>query len=241
MPIVSRLGGRFAYVQDGLIAVHNHQFMEDPQFQAAYQRGVQAAGFDYYWHWRVHVGLWAARACAALDGDYVECGVSFGCMSSAIMQYLDWDKTGKTFFLLDTFKGIDARFLSEEERQKGKADTSEQWVKSGLYASGVAAVQKNFSEWKNVRIIEGPIPDTLNQVDTERTAFAHIDMNNSLPEVAAADFIWPRLSRGGMLLLDDYAYYGYQSQKDGMDAFARRVGTAVLSLPTGQGLVIKER
>lgn len=238
MPLLHKLGGRFIYMQDGLITVHNHEFAEDPAFQAAYRRGVQA-GADYYWHWRVHVGLWAARACAALDGDYIECGVNYGCMSSAIMQYLDWDRTGKVFFLLDTFKGIDARFVSDEEKSKGKLETSEQWLKSGLYVSGADAVRKNFSEWRNVRVIEGAIPDTLTQIDSERLAFAHIDMNNWRPEIAAAEFIWPRLARGGMILLDDYAYYGYQPQKVAMDDFARRVGTTVLSLPTGQGLIVK--
>ena len=48
------------YDQDGLRTVHNHEFKNDPAFRAAYERGVQAVGWDYNWHWRVHVSLWAA-------------------------------------------------------------------------------------------------------------------------------------------------------------------------------------
>src|SRR4051812_43081056 len=48
------------YDQDGLRTAHNHEFMNDPAFQAAYGRGIQAVGWDYNWHWRIHVGLWAA-------------------------------------------------------------------------------------------------------------------------------------------------------------------------------------
>ena len=44
------------YDRDGLISIHNHDFMSDPAFQKAYSRGVQAAG-DYRWQWRVHIGL----------------------------------------------------------------------------------------------------------------------------------------------------------------------------------------
>ncbi len=66
---------------------------------------MEAAGQDYGWHWRVHVGLWAAASCASLEGDFVECGVNRGFLSSAIMEHLDWDKTGKHFYLLDTFNG----------------------------------------------------------------------------------------------------------------------------------------
>jgi hypothetical protein len=40
-------------------------------------------------------------------------------------------------------------------------------------------------------------------------------------------------------LLDDYAYAGYRSQKLAMDAFARSKSVQILSLPTGQGLMIK--
>jgi hypothetical protein len=42
-----------------------------------------------------------------------------------------------------------------------------------------------------------------------------------------------------MILLDDYAYPGYPLSKKGMDEFANRKGVQVLSLPTGQGLIIK--
>lgn len=239
LPLLHRLGGRFAYVQDGLVTVHNHEFLEDPAFRAAYERGLKASGKDYYWHWRVYVGLWAARNCRKLGGDFVECGVNYGFMSSAIMHDLDWDKTGKTFFLLDTFQGLDPRYVSEDEKKAGALEQSRAWLTSGFYVSGIEAVQRNFSEWNNLKIIAGTIPETLLQITSFEIAFAHIDMNNSPPEVAAAEYIWPRLVRGGLILLDDYAFYGYRPQKIGMDGFARSVGTEVLSLPTGQGLILK--
>jgi len=46
---------------------------------------------------------------------------------------------------------------------------------------------------------------------------------------------------GGILLLDDYAYFDHTLQKDAMDAEIASVGHQVLSLPTGQGLVIKHK
>jgi SAM-dependent methyltransferase len=98
-------GESHVYDQDGLRSIHNHEFMDDPVFQRAYERGTQAAGQDYQWHWRVHVGLWIAKRASLLDGDFVECGVNRGFLSSAIMSYLNWDSLGKQFYLLDTFKG----------------------------------------------------------------------------------------------------------------------------------------
>jgi hypothetical protein len=105
-----------SYNQDGLRSIHNHDFMSDPAFVRAYQRGVQAAS-DYDWHWRVHVGLWAARLAARLPGDFVECGTNRGFLSSAIMTDLDWDKTGRRFYLLDTFSGLAERYVSVRRRR----------------------------------------------------------------------------------------------------------------------------
>jgi len=89
------------YQQDGLSSIHNHEFMHDPRFIAAYARGVSAVGQDYHWYWRMHIGLWAAQTAARLPGDFVECGVNRGFLSSIMA-------------LLDTFRGVDPRVLSDQ-------------------------------------------------------------------------------------------------------------------------------
>jgi SAM-dependent methyltransferase len=227
------------YEQDGLRSIHNHEFMDDPAFRKAYERGVRAAGDDYRWHWRVHVGLWAAASAARLEGDFVECGVNRGFLSSAIMDYLNWDSLGKHFYLLDTFRGLDERFVSSADRASGAVEKNRKSLDSGFYVQGVEEVRANFSQWKNVSLIEGSIPETLSQVRAEKIAYLHLDMNCSAPEIAAIQFFWERLVPGAFVLLDDYAYYGYLSQKIVMDQFAQEKGIKILSLPTGQGLLVK--
>ncbi len=226
------------YEQDGLRSIHNHSFMQNPRFQAAYARGAKAAS-DYAWHWRVHVALWAAESAARLGGDFVECGVNRGFLSSAIMQYLDWDSLGRMFYLLDTFAGIDERYISDEERKKGVMARNKTQIDTGFYVTAVESVAANFSQWKNRRIIQGPVPETLPQVDSQRIAYLSLDMNCAPPEIAAAEFFWPRLVPGAIVLMDDYAYFGYEPQKAAFDKFAEARGIPMLSLPTGQGLFIK--
>jgi hypothetical protein len=57
--------------------------------------------------------------------------------------------------------------------------------------------------------------------------------------VAAAEYFWDRLLPGAVVLLDDYAYLGFGSQKKAMDGFAASKRVAICSLPTGQGLLLK--
>lgn len=229
------------YASDGLISAHRHAFMDDPLFQRAYQRGVDALGGHdlYQWQWRVHVGLWAAASASALDGDFVECGVNYGFLSSAVMEFLDWDRLGKTFYLLDTFAGLDARFITDGERQAGTLDTNQELLRDGFYTNSADGVRANFAQWRNQRIIVGTIPETLAQVDAAAVAFLHIDMNCAPPEVAALHHFWPRLTPGAVVLLDDYAYYGYEEQRVAMNALAAELGVPICALPTGQGLLIR--
>jgi hypothetical protein len=226
------------YDQDGLRSIHNHDFMQEPYFRKAYERGCRAAT-DYNWHWRVHIGLWAAFTACKLKGDFVECGVNHGFLSSAIMEFLDWDSLNKTFFLLDTFEGLDQRYVSSEDQMNGALQKNESLLESGFYVRGVESVKANFSEWRNIKIVKGSIPETLTQVETRNIAYLHIDMNCSPPEVAAIDFFWDRLLLGAIVLLDDYAYQSFESQKHAMDTFAHTKKVMIASLPTGQGLLVK--
>ena len=245
---IRRLPG---YAQDGLLCYHNHEFMDDPSFRKAYQRGVWGDS-DHNWHWRVHIGLWVAYCASKLDGDFVECGVNRGFMSSAIMEYLEWDSLGKTFYLLDTFAGLDKRYGSEQELK-----ANARGLMSGHYVRGLGTVRANFSEWKNVRIIPGAVPDTLSAVDTQRIAYVHLDMACVFPEVAAFNALWERLVPGAFILLGSYAYQGFRTNKAAfdaaagdaypghtahklaLDAAAGAKGVRIASLPTGQGLLIK--
>lgn len=90
-----------------------------------------------------------------------------------------------------------------------------------------------------MHIIEGPIPETLVCVQTKAVSFLHIDMNCIPPEVAAFEYFWDSVVPGGIILFDDYAYHDHTLQKNAMDGVAATVGHKILSLPTGQGLLIK--
>ena len=79
---------------------------------------------------------------------------------------------------------------------------------SGFYVTGIEHVRRNFDEWQRVRIVVGAVPETLAEVTATKIAYLHLDMNCAPPEIAAAEHFWDRLSPGGVLLLDDYGYYG---------------------------------
>src|SRR5262249_53548431 len=94
------------YEFDGLHTVHHARFRDNPRFESAWNRAVQASGgVDPRSAWRIHIGLWAASIALQVPGDFVECGVNTGFLSTAILQYFDWANLHRRFFLVDTFAG----------------------------------------------------------------------------------------------------------------------------------------
>ncbi|HEX5227003.1 MAG TPA: TylF/MycF/NovP-related O-methyltransferase [Bryobacteraceae bacterium] len=231
---------RWFYAADGLFTVHNDHFRHGAKFREAYRRGIQAAdGADPDLEWRLHVALWAASAALRVPGDFVECGVNKGFISSAILQRLDWSRIPRHFYLIDTFSGPILSQFSEGEVGRGRRRVAEDAIARGAYETDVERVRANFSEWPNALVVQGGIPEILPAVQVSRVAFLHLDMNCALPERAALEHFWPKLSPGGFVLLDDYAYREFEAQMESMDELAGVLGFEILSLPTGQGLIIK--
>ena len=228
------------YAQDGLITIHNDRFRRTAAFRDAYLRGVTAGnGVDPGFDWRLHVALWAAELGSRVAGDFVECGVNAGFISSAIMQRLQWNRLNRRYYLVDTFSGPPVFQFSDTEVQLGRRRIAEDAIAAGAYVTDLSRVRENFAEWPSAVVVQGLIPDVLSTLPVEQVAFLHIDMNCAYPEQAALEHFWGRLSSGAVVLLDDYAYHGYDQQTDAMDTVAERVGANILSLPTGQGLIIR--
>ena len=228
----NRIKPSVTYNQDGLATVNNCDFMHEPRFAAAYALGKATnswRGRDT--HWRAYVVCWAGQHGLARDGDFVECGVYRGGNARALISYVDFDRQPRKFYLLDTFHGLVDTYISEEERRHG--------LKPGGYEECYEAVQETFAPFKNVILVRGPVPETLPEVKSEKVAFLSIDMNCVPPEIAAAEYFWERLSSGAVVVLDDYGGVGHIFQKHAFDEFASRRGVQVLTLPTGQGLIVK--
>jgi macrocin-O-methyltransferase TylF-like protien len=230
----------YAYCEDHLFSRANCEFTLDPAFITAYERGMKAAyGKDWCWRWRVYIGLWAAQNAIRLEGDFVECGVGNGFLSSAIMKDLDWNGTGRQFYLLDSFEGVNMRCVSESERTSRDFEAeNKKNLADHKYATSFEHVKENFSEWNNVNIIKGFVPGSLSECGAKSVSYLHLDMNCSAPEVAALDFFWDKLVPGAFVLLDDYAMPGCSDQKTGIDEYVAEKGFRVLSVPTGQGLLV---
>lgn len=230
-----------SYADDGLITEHLTEFLEDPKFIESYQLGEKTGALSQHpgdIHFRAYVACWAAKHASMLKGDFVECGVGKGLLSRTIVNYVDFNNIDKTFYLFDTFEGIPPDDSNDDTESKNIAFLNEAHFSYSYYED----VCRTFSDYKNVVISKGRIPEVFESVELTDVAYASIDMNNATGEMAAIEHLWSKLVIGGVVILDDYAYGpAFLKQKQAWDNFAKQTGFEILTLPTGQGLIIKNR
>lgn len=161
--------------------------MKFPTFDSEVSQSLTAVG-DYFRYATIGLALRTVLQ-ENVAGHLAELGVYRGDMSAFIHRVAP----DRALYLFDTFKGFPAQDLehgvSSDDRFSG---------------TSVEAVLKRIGGSSNVVIKEGYIPDTLHGLENERFAFVLLDLDLYKPTAACLRFFYPRLTRGGYLLVHDY-------------------------------------
>jgi O-methyltransferase len=202
----------------------NMSMLEDQPFVKAWKSNAESPS-DTAIVWRRYVLACAAYHCIQLDGDFVECGAYTGVGMKTVIDYLGATAFPKTFWGYDVFEH-DESMANHPMPEHGP----------DLFVR----VAAKFSEYPQVKLIRGLIPQVFEKDCPDRIAYLHIDLNQAPAEVAALDHLFDRMVPGAILILDDYEWSGaYRPQKLAEDDWFDRRCYRVMPLPTGQGLVFK--
>lgn len=142
---------------------------------------------------------------STLTGDVVECGSYRGGSAAVIGQSLS---AGRTLWVLDSFQGMPEVSQQDNFHKAGDfADTNAETVRGGLRQLGVQA-----------NVVPGFFSETLGRLP-ERISLAHIDCDlyEAVRDCLAA--VYPRMERGGVILLDDYGAPTCEGAKQATDDF----------------------
>ena len=157
-----------------------------------------------------------------VKGDFVECGVYKGHTAKLIHHIAP----ERRLYLMDTFDG----FRKEDDNNM-----------EGVFGdTSVEGVFKYIApENSNVSIIEGRIPDSIpNDFKNKKFALIHLDMDIYLPTKAAIEFFYPRLSRGGYMILHDYNNIRWPGIKKAVDEYFKRTP---IQMPDNGGSAIIQK
>ena len=166
------------------------------------------------------------KVVRTLEGDTAECGTWRGGSSWLICKATQG--SGKTHHAFDSFQG-----LSRPDPRDGPH------FKAGELAVTEEDFRSRLKEFDHLKVFSGWIPSRFSEVQERTFSFVHVDVDLYQPTRDSVEFFYPRLVRGGVLLLDDYGFEICPGARQAVDEFFDGKAEPVLELPTGQGLVFK--
>lgn len=166
-----------------------------------------------------------------VPGDIAELGVfrGLGLMTWAnlLEAYCIGDRT-KTVYGFDNWKGFveldEADGAAVEEVSKTEGGFSPERYYEQLTDALAIFDEDRFVSWKaRVKLIEGNIEQTTPAFAQEhpgvRFSLLHFDCDLYQPTKAALEAFWPRLSRGGVIVFDEYAIADWPGESQAVDEF----------------------
>ena len=171
-----------------------------------------------------------ARRLKALEGDTADIGVRFGSSSFFILSGLN--NPHRQHHVFDSFEG-----LSEPSPEDAVAGRTK-WTK-GKLAVSQEQTQKNLSMFSNISYYKGWIPDRYPEVADRRFALVHIDVDLFEPTRDSLEFFYERTVPGGVIVSDDYGVTSCVGARKAIDTFFSGKNETVISLTTGQCIIVK--
>jgi O-methyltransferase len=137
-----------------------------------------------------------------IAGDIVECGTWNGGSGALLAQVGARSPHERMTWLFDSFEGLPAP--SEKD---GKAAVPYRGKCRGATDSVREVLGKLAVPETRARIVPGWFQDTLAQAPIQRIALLHIDADWYESVRFVLDTLYPRVTPGGYVVLDDYGYW----------------------------------
>ena len=109
-----------------------------------------------------------------------------------------------------------------------------------MVAIGKRATCYLLSGFKSIHYYKGWIPVRFHEVAELKFSFVHIDVDLYQPTKDSIEFFYNKLSRGGILLSDDYGSVWCPGAKLAFDEFLQDKPEQIILLTTGQAFLIKK-
>ena len=226
-------------------------FQVDPVFQSCYARGLAITGTPesdqvicskrqsrFYNLLSIH------RWAAGIPGWQVECGCWKGLSSYLLNEQakrLKPSHDGAGFMIVDSFEGL-SQPTREDRVQRGPDPAvhgGEYGAPAGTFSCPQKAVRHALADFPAIEYHQGWTPEILSSLPERTYSFVHIDLDLHDPIRGAVDYFFPRLEKGGVIVLDDYGSLAWPGAMKGVDDAAAALGQPLVPLSSGQALLVR--
>jgi len=161
-----------------------------------------------------------------VKGDVLEAGVFQGGTARLLKDRMG-PNADKRLLLFDSFEGMREVSRADRHQEGDFAETSLDRVKD-------VVGREPFVDYH-----QGWIPQTFEGLESRVFCFAHIDLDLYRSILDCLEFVYPRLSPGGIIVLDDYGFPSCPGARQAVEEFFEARPERPLALMTGQALVVK--
>jgi hypothetical protein len=202
-----------AAVRKHLEILHGDLTIGGERYTDLYTRCLEATGtavtpFSVFQRFQTRYEL--VRYCLAtmdVPGARAECGAYRGATALLLCHVVRSrrpDFSGEGFYLIDSFSGTSASTGHDLIPVRDAAGTTR---RSPFFPTGKTDVTADmvrgyFSEFSQVKICAGWIPQVFEELPPTGWAFVHLDLTLYEPTLAALSYFYPRLASGGVIICD---------------------------------------
>ncbi len=177
-----------------------------------------------------------------IEGDFAECGVwKGGSMMAAALTLKRLGDTDRDLYLYDTYSGM-AEPTAEDtpspydgyspykrwKRNKEKSgidDGGSGWAAISVESVREAMLSTGYPA-DRIHLVKGLVEDTIPAQAPERLAMLRLDTDWYASTKHELEQLYPRLSEGGVLIVDDYGHY--EGARKAVDEYFDATGHRVL-------------
>jgi hypothetical protein len=162
-----------------------------------------------------------------IDGCVAEGGVFQGEFAKEINRIFP----EKKLYLFDTFSGFDAKDVAIEKQY-----SYSEYNESHLQITSEELVMKKMKYPELCIIRKGDFPETTQGI-SENFCFVNLDFDLYKPILSGLEYFYPRMVKGGLILIHDYFSEGYKGVKDAVQEFIKKQNEINI-FPIGDGISI---
>lgn len=166
-----------------------------------------------------------------IPGEWAEVGVFKG--STAFLMY----KYGKKYNLINKNSKIHL-FDSFQGCSQPLPEDKDTFIKKGDYLGTLEEVKSNLSDDGTFIFYPGWIPTRFFEVENLKFSFIHIDVDLYQPVKDTLDFFIPRMSKGGIIVFDDYGFDGTLGAFAATNEICKKYNLKIHGLEYGQAFIV---
>ena len=146
-----------------------------------------------------------------VQGEIAEFGTYRGHSGLVISEIVRRLNINKKIFLCDTYKQFPYEHLGIDRF----------W--SNTHKVNFISIKKMFSSYKNVSLIKGDFFDTIDKLLINHFSFVNVDCDSYRAVKLVTEKIFPRLSKGGIILFEDYGHVQCIGARYAIDEYFKNI------------------